>query len=42
MQYIWTDYPNIRTDYWKKIHLMSFPLITKLIPNENENLDMKK
>ena len=33
MQYIWTDYTHIRTDYGEKIHLMSFRLITKLIPN---------
>ena len=30
---IWIDYTNIGTDYWEKIHLMSFLLITKLIPN---------
>ena len=25
--------PHIRTDYWEKIHLLSFLLIMKLIPN---------
>ena len=33
LQYIWTDYTKIQTDYWEKILLMSFLLITKLIPN---------
>ena len=33
LQYIWTDYTNTQTDYWEKILLMSFLLITKLIPN---------
>ena len=24
IQYIWTDYNDIRTDYWEKIHVISF------------------
>ena len=33
MQSLWTDYIIMRTDYWEKIHRMSFVLINKLIPN---------
>ena len=29
IQYIWTDYTDIKTDYWEKIHLISFLLCTK-------------
>ena len=29
IQYIWTDYNDIRTDYWEKINLISFLLYTR-------------
>ena len=29
VQYLWTDYALIQTDYWKKVHLISFLLCTK-------------
>ena len=29
IQYIWTDYTDIRTDYWKNIHLILFLLYIK-------------
>ena len=29
IQYIWTDYTDIQTDYWEKIHLILFLLYTK-------------
>ena len=29
IQYIWTDYSDIQTDYWEKVYLISFLLCTK-------------
>ena len=29
IQYIWTDYTDMQTDYWEKIHLILFLLCTK-------------
>ena len=39
MRFIWINYTNIRADYWEKIHLMSFLLITKRIPT---GMDIEK